>query len=125
LEDITSSLQRTISEISLKNKDPSQLASIQIPKGDYYIQLLTIPKNGGILLFSKDRVRLLYAGKRNRPMFVLEENSILVLREKLEIYYNTNNIREVEKLMVRYPKSSHLEISKEVKVSLFSMKQPE
>jgi len=124
LEDITSSLQGTISEASAKNKDPSHLASIQIPKGDYFVQLLTIPKNGRILLFSTDRVRLLYAGKRNRPMFILEEDSILVLREKLEIYYNTNNIQEVAKLMARSTKSSRLEISKEVKVSFFSMKQP-
>jgi len=58
-------------------------------------------------------------------MFVLEENSILILREKLELYYNTNNVKEVVQLMIRYPKSSKVEISKEVKLSLFSMKQPD
>jgi hypothetical protein len=125
LEDITTYLQQMISEASKKNLDKTQLVSLQIPKGDYFVQLLTIPKNGRILLSSKDRVRLLFSGKRNRPMFVLEDNSVLVLKEKLEIYYNTNNIQEVAKLMVRYPQSSRVEISQEVKVSIFSMKQPD
>jgi len=125
LEDITVSLQRTISEASSKVKVPTEFASIQIPKGEYFIQLLTIPKNGRILLFSQDKVRLLFSGKRNRPMFVLEENSTLVLREKLEIYYNTNNVQEVSKLMVRAAKTSRIDVSKDVKISLFSMKQPE
>jgi len=123
LEDITASLQETISRASSKEKDPSQYAEIQIPRGDYYVQLLTIPKNHRVLIYSKDRVRLLYAGKRNRPMFVLEDNSVLVLREKLELYYNTNNMQEVTKLMIRCPKSSSAEISKQIKVSFFSMKQ--
>ena len=125
MEDITTSLQKIISEASAKLDDPTKFASIEIPKGDYSIQLLTIPKNGRILLYSKDRARLLYAGKRNRPMFVLEENSALVLKERIEIYYNTNNIQEVAKLMVRVTKTSRVEVSKEVKVSLFSMKQSE
>jgi hypothetical protein len=125
MEDITTSLQQTISGASSKTTDPTQLTQIQIPKGDYYIQVLTIPKNGRILLYSTDRVRLLFAGKRNRPMFVLEENSILILQEKLELYYNTNNVKEVVQLMIRYPTSSRVEIAKEVKLSLFSMKQSE
>lgn len=112
-----------ISEASVKNSDPKSIASIQIPKGDYAVQLLNIPKNGRVLIFSKDRVRLLYAGKRNRPMFVLEENSVLVIREKIEIYYNTNNVQEVSKLMVRSSKTSRVDISKDVKISLFSLKQ--
>ncbi len=124
LEDITSSLQQKISEASVENTDPSNPTGIQIPKGDYFVQLLNIPKNGRILLFSKERVRLVYAGRRNRPMFVLEENSVLTVREKIEIYYNTNNVQELAKLMVRFPKSSRVEISKDVKISLFSMKQP-
>lgn len=123
LEDITPSLQNMISEASVKNSDPKSIASIQIPKGDYAVQLLNIPKNGRVLIFSKDRVRLLYAGKRNRPMFVLEENSVLVIREKIEIYYNTNNVQEVSKLMVRSSKTSRVDISKDVKISLFSLKQ--
>jgi hypothetical protein len=97
---------------------------IQIPKGDYLIQLINIPKDRKVLLFSKDRVRLVYAGKRNRPIFVLEQNSELALQGKIEIYYNTNNIQEVAGLMVKCPKSSRIDISKEVKVSLFSLKQP-
>jgi len=96
-----------------------------MPKGDYMIQMLNIPKNGRILFFSKERVRLLYAGKRNRPMFVLGDNCVLVLREKIEIYYNTNNIQEVSNLIARVPKSSRVEISKEVKFSFFSQKQPD
>ncbi len=124
LEDITSSLQQKISEASVENTDPSNPTGIQIPKGDYFVQLLNIPKNGRILLFSKERVRLVYAGRRNRPMFVLEENSVLTVREKIEIYYNTNNVQELAKLMARFPKSSRVEISKDVKISLFSMKQP-
>lgn len=123
MEDITPSLQNMISEASVKNSDPKSIASIQIPKGDYAVQLLNIPKNGRVLIFSKDRVRLLYAGKRNRPMFVLEENSVLVIREKIEIYYNTNNVQEVSKLMVRSSKTSRVDISKDVKISLFSLKQ--
>ncbi|HYB02990.1 MAG TPA: hypothetical protein VED17_00920 [Nitrososphaerales archaeon] len=118
-------MQQTISSASSRTSDPSQLAQIQIPKGDYYVQLLTIPRNGRISFYSTDRVRLLFSGKRNRPMFVLGENSILILREKLELYYNTNNVKEVVQLMIRYPKSSKVEISKQVKLSLFSMKQPD
>ncbi len=124
MEDITQSLQQLISDASSRINDPSGLASIQIPKGDYAVGLLNIPKNGQILLYSKDRVRLFYAGKINRPMFVRGENSVLALREKIEIYYNTNNVQEVSKLMVRFPKNSRVEISKEVKVSLFTLKQP-
>jgi hypothetical protein len=125
LEDITQSLQKTISDASLKPNDQSSVTSIQVPKGDYAIQIITIPKNGRVLLFSKEKVRLLFTGKRNRPMFVLEENAALTLREKLEIYYNTNNVQEVANLMVKCPKSSRLDISKDVKISLFSMKQSE
>ncbi len=56
-------------------------------------------------------------------MFILEENSILAIREKIELYYNTNNIQEVSKLIIKGAKSSQVDISKEVKVSLFSMKR--
>ena len=121
LQDITNWLQQTVTESSSKTSD--DFTSIEIPKGDYALQSLQIPKNRRVALFSSDKVRLLFAGKRNRPMFVLDENSILVLREKIEIYYNTNNLQEVSKLMVKYPKSSRVEISKDVKISLFSMKQ--
>jgi hypothetical protein len=89
------------------------------------VQVISIPKKGRVMLYSKDKVRLLFAGKRNRPMFVLEENCALLLREKIEIYYNTNNVQEVANLMAKYPKSSRVDISKDVKISLFSMKQPE
>ncbi len=95
---------------------------MQLPKGDYALKTLEIPGNSKILICSKDKVRLLYVGKRNRPMFALQENSTLFLKEKIEIYYNTNNIREVSRLMVRLPQSSRVEISPEVKVSLFSQK---
>ena len=122
MDDITQSLQQKILEAA-KSGTSDRLLSIEIPKGDYAIQMLTVPKSVGVLLFSKDRVRLLYAGKRNRPMFVLEENSTLVLREKIEIYYNTNNVQEVSNLMVRVPKSGRVDIPKEVKISLFSLKQ--
>ena len=67
-------------------------------------------------------MRLLYLGKRNRPMFVLEENSVLAIKEKLEIYYNSNNLQEVSKLMMKVPENSRVEISDKVKVSLFSLK---
>jgi len=122
MDDITQSLQQKILD-DAKSGTSDRLLSIEIPKGDYAIQMLTVPKSVGVLLFSKDRVRLLYAGKRNRPMFVLEENSTLVLREKIEIYYNTNNVQEVSNLMVRVPKSGRVDIPKEVKISLFSLKQ--
>jgi hypothetical protein len=125
LEDITTSLQELISKESTKAGGSDRLASIQLPKGDFAIQLVTIPKNRRVSLFSKERVRLLFAGKRNRPMFVLQENSLLVLREKLEIFYNTNNVQEAAKLMVRYPESSRVEISADVKIELFSLKQPD
>jgi hypothetical protein len=104
-------------------KTSEDFITIQIPKGDYALQSLQIPKNSKIALYSSDRARLLFSGKRNRPMFILDENAALVLREKIEIYYNTNNLQEVSKLMVKYPKSGRVEISKAVKISLFSMKQ--
>jgi len=56
-------------------------------------------------------------------MFVLGDNSVLELKEKLEIYYNTNNVREVLQLMIRCPPTAKVEISRDVKVSLFSQKQ--
>lgn len=59
-------------------------------------------------------------------MFVLEENSTLILREKLEIYYNTNNIQEVTRLMIKKTSENagSVDISKGVKFSLFSQKVP-
>jgi hypothetical protein len=101
------------------------IASLEIQKGDYAVTGLQVPRNGKVMLFSKGRVRLLFIGKRNRPMFILEENSILAIREKIELYYNTNNIQEVSKLIVKGTKSSKVDISKDVKVSLFSVKQGE
>ena len=102
------------------------IASIQLEKGDYAVQTLQIPKYSSVTLFSKDSVRILYIGKRNRPMFLLGENSMLTLKEKLEIYYNSNNVQEVMKLMIRkssvQDKIAHAEISKGVKISLFSQK---
>jgi hypothetical protein len=86
------------------------------------LQVLQIPKKAKITLFSKDRVRLLFSGKRNRPMFILDENSVLILREKIEIYYNTNNLQEISKLMIKCPVSGRVEISNNVKISLFSRK---
>jgi hypothetical protein len=125
LSDITASLQHSVTEAcaKLRANPSSEIASIELGKGDYAIQMLQIPRNGRVVLSSKERVRLVYAGKRNRPMFVLEENSLLVLREKIEIYYNTNNVQEVTKLMIRLPSSSRIEVSKEVKIQLFSQKQ--
>jgi hypothetical protein len=124
VSDDTPSLQRAIREAcsSLGSDDPDRFATIKLPKGDYLVQALEIPKNCRILFFSTGRVRLLFSGKRNRPLFVLGENSALVLREKLEIYYNTNNIQEVARLMIRSPPTGRVEISKDVKVSLFSYK---
>ncbi len=60
-------------------------------------------------------------------MFILDQNSTLILREKLEIYYNCNNIQQVMKLMIRNAStgesgSSKVDISKGVKISLFSQK---
>jgi hypothetical protein len=66
----------------------------------------------------------LYHGKRNRTMFIVQENSTLILREKLEIYYNSNNIQEVMKLMIRRvsENKNRVDISDGVKISLFSQK---
>ncbi|MGI0091726.1 MAG: hypothetical protein ACREBS_08455 [Nitrososphaerales archaeon] len=125
LSDATPTLQQTISEACgrAQNSSPSSGALIRLEKGDYAIQMIRIPKNSSVTLFSKDRVRLLYLGKRNRPMFILEEKSKLTLREKLEIYYNTNNVQEVMNLMIRKsPLDSGVDILKGVKVSLFSQK---
>lgn len=96
--------------------------SIKLEKGDYPLRAIEIPKNSSLTLLSKDRVRLLFVGKRNRPMFILGDNSTLVLKEKLEIYYNTNNMREVLRLMIKTTEKSRVEISKEVKVAFFSQK---
>lgn len=98
---------------------------IRLEKGDYGIHSLLIPKNSTVMLFSKDRVRLLFLGKRNRPMFVLQENSMLVIKEKIEIYYNTNNLQEVSRLMIKMPQTSRVDVSDKVKVSFFSLKQQE
>ena len=118
LYDATPDLQKVISEACSKN------IQLKLEKGDYAVQALQIPKNCKITIFSKDRVRILYIGKRNRPLFVLEENSVLTLQEKIEIYYNTNNIQELSRLMIKCPTTSRVEISKGVKISLFSVKQP-
>ncbi len=124
LADSTTALQQSIDssckEASKVSARP--VISIKLEKGDYAFRSLEIPKNSSVTLFSKDRVRLLYLGRRNRPMFVLGENSSLILKEKLEIYYNTNNIRDVMKLMIKAPQNSNVEISKDVKVAFFSQK---
>jgi len=98
LQDITIWLQQTVTESSPKTSE--DFTSIEIPRGDYALQSLQIPKNRRVALSSSEKVRLLFAGKRNRPMFVLDENSILVLREKIEIYYNTNNLQDVSGVSV-------------------------
>jgi hypothetical protein len=115
--DSTAEIQKVISDACLAGRP------VKLEKGDYAILCLTVPKNCNLTLFSKDRVRILFIGRRNRPMFVLEENSVLSLQEKLELYYNTNNVQELGKLMIKCPPSSRVEISKGVKISLFSVKQ--
>ena len=114
--DATLDLQEKISEACSKN------IQVKLEKGDYAIQALQILKNCSITIFSKDRVRIMYIGKRNRPLFLLEENALLAIQEKIEIYYNTNNIQELSRLMIKCPQTSRVEISKEVKISLFSVK---
>ncbi len=117
LVDSTPELQKTISEAC------SRGVPVKLEKGDYAVQSIGVPKNSKLTLFSKDRVRILYIGKRNRPLFVLDEHSSLIIEEKIEIYYNTNNIQELNRLMIRRPETSSVEISKGVKISLFSLKQ--
>ena len=95
---------------------------IELRKGDYMVQEISIPAETSVSLFSRDKVRILYIGKRNRPLFRLQEHCELTLMEKIEIYYNTNNIQEVMKLMFRAPPSSRVQISKDVKFSMFSFK---
>ena len=58
---------------------------IELKKGDYPVQEITIPKETSVTFYSKDKVRLLFIGKRNRPLFLLQEKCELVLKEKLEI----------------------------------------
>ena len=122
MSDSTPALQQAIIDACSK-KDNANGVAIDLRKGDYTVQTLEIPRNSKVMLFSKDRVRILYVGKRNRPLFVLQDNSMLVLKDKLEIYYNTNNMQEVMRLMIRMPPSGKVEISKDVKISLFSLKQ--
>lgn len=117
LEDATGELQEAISNAC------SQKLELRLQKGNYAVTSITVPANCNLTISSKDRVRILYTGKRNRPLFMLGENSHLILKEKLELYYNTNNAREVSSLMVKMPHSASIEISNGVKVSLFSMKQ--
>ena len=121
---MTAALQNLILD-ACKNisRDDQSIASLELEKGDYAVSSIQIPRGGKILLFSKGKVRILFIGKRNRPLFILEENSLLAIREKIEIYYNTNNLQEVSKLMIRGTKSSQVDISSEVKLSLFSAKQ--
>jgi hypothetical protein len=124
LQDATGALQSLISEACKKLPPGDQsVSSIELEKGDYAVTELQLPPGGKILLFSKAHVRLLYIGKRNRPLFVLGENSVLIIREKIEIYYNTNNLQEVSRLMIRGAKTSRVDISEAVKLSLFSAKQ--
>jgi hypothetical protein len=129
LSDITSSLQQTITQACEQNREAGESSrkitvSINLDKGDYAIQAIEIPRDSSVTLFSKDKVRLLYVGKRNRPMFIVGENSSLFLKEKLEIFYNTNNVQEVIHLMIRKVSSNSgsVDISKGVKFSLFSKK---
>jgi hypothetical protein len=127
--DSTVALQQAIDH-SVKEKTAAsqtvpafRSASIKLEKGDYAIGTIHVPKHAQVALFSKDRVRLLYIGRRNRPMFLLEDNSGLLLKEKLEIYYNTNNIREALNLMIKTTSNnSRVEIEKEVKIAFFSQK---
>ena len=127
MSDYTPKLQEMISAASSKTvaqpNRSDEFATICLDKGDYAIQMLRIPRNARVLVSSRDRVRILYTGKRNRPMFVLEDGSELILKGKIELYYNTNNIQEASKLMIRSSERNKVEISKEVKVMLFSVKQ--
>jgi hypothetical protein len=119
--DSTAALQQTIDRFRKDASGPVS-ATIKLEKGDYALRAIEIPKNSTVTLLSKDRVRLLYIGKRNRPMFILGENSSLVLGEKLEIFYNTNNIREAIKLMIKTTQKNSVNISKDVKIAFFSRK---
>ena len=116
-------ISEACSDANSKRGSGDEIAKIHLEKGDYAVETLRIPKDAKTLLFSKDRARILYTGKRNRPMFVLEDNSEMVLQGKIEIYYNTNNVQEASKLMIKSSPNSKAEISKEVKVMLFSVKQ--
>ena len=97
-------------------------ARIQIPKGDYSIFSLAIPIGASVRIFARDRVRLLYYGKRNRPMFILGEGAYLSLEGKIELLYNTNNVQEASKLIASNSRGSKFEILESVKISLFSYK---
>ena len=122
LSDFTSVLQQKISLAPRSNYSEDGFSVVELAKGDYAVRMIEIPKGSKIRISSNDRARLLYVGKRNRPLFVLHENSTLVLKGKLELFYNTNNIREVSRLMVKHSTGSRIEFSPEVKVSLFSQK---
>ena len=80
LEDATKQLQDVIS------KACSQKLELRLEKGDYAVTSINVPENCNLTIYSKDRVRILYTGRRNRPMFVLGNNTRLHLKEKLEIY---------------------------------------
>lgn len=124
MPDSTVELQEKISKACSEGlAQPNRVVAIRLEKGDYAVQMLTIPKRARALIFSTNRVRILYTGKRNRPMFLLEDGSELILKGKIELYYNTNNVQEVKKLMIKSSTNSRAEISEEVKVSLFSLKQ--
>ena len=116
LPDATQELQRTISDAYQSGEQ------VELEKGDNAVQTLEIPRNCKLLLFSKDRVRILFSGKRNRPLFVLQQNSVLTLQEKIEIYYNTNNVQEVNELMIKRHESGRVEVSNGVKISPFPMR---
>lgn len=117
MEDRTEQLQEAVSRACLQKQE------LKLQKGDYAVASVTVPDNCDLVIYSKDRVRILYTGKRNRPMFILGENSHLHVYGKLELYYNTNNIQEVSALMVKKSPTASFEVSKDVKISLFSVKQ--
>jgi hypothetical protein len=125
VSDQTHLIQELISRAALVQRENSaaNFAEVEIEKGDYGVQALQIPKNARISLFSKGRVRLLFLGRRNRPLFFLGEGSQLLVGKKIEIYYNCNNLQELSKLMIKQEKDSKALIEDDVKVSLFSVKQ--
>jgi hypothetical protein len=125
VSDSTALLQDLISQACLvqrKNAN-TDFAEVEIGKGDYGVQSLQIPQKARVLLFSKGRVRLLYLGRRNRPLFFLGEGSQLAVKQKIEIYYNCNNIQELPRLMIKNEKDSNAHIDDDVKLSLFSLRQ--
>jgi len=86
LSGATGVIQQSIFSACRSRKDISEWVSIKMEKGDYPIRWLQVPDHCRLRLFSEEGAKLIHIGKRRQPLFILGEDSMLVL-ENLQINY--------------------------------------